>query len=882
MSAPDPLEQEHVIGWTGRFPGTLLCHPTQDAAFISALGSAVCVGDVHDPHKQRFLRGHDATVSALAVSSTGRLVASGQLKSTQVATGDAAVMVWDLGRASGGAVYTFFGLTEAVLHLAFSPDERFLAAGAADNTLSVWDMTTGEQVRAGGLAAAAPRPGQRALAQARPHPPTHTPCCAAQHTRTRTRPSQVYTKRLGSIGGGATGSTARCIHFLAWGPVTLAPSTKRPAYTLAYTVFERVHLAHLEFDFRVMRYAAATTAAQLPATGFSRAYTSGALDPSGRMLLGGTAAGELAVYSVLAGGAPPGAASATAPTPLFKTALAAAGNGVHALCVCPKLASAGGGGGGSGSAAVFLGGGDGVVRCFVGRDFDWLCTAEARLPARVVSLSLSASATWLLVGTATGSQYRVAWGGAGAGAVVALGAGACAAPGGRALAPYADLIETSHTGGVHALGFHPRLSDAMVTASADGSLRLWNLNDYRVTWAMHGGAGAPSPQCLWVTAAGGEGGSGAGGAGGSSGSAPPGAPPGLPCELYVGFSDGTLRAFRVRGSGEESSSAAGGGRCPSELWRANAHRGGVSAVCGNKAVIVTGGGDARVNVWSRANHDLLLAFNDHSRPIVGVRVDPRHPEVVYSAAGDGSVVTYNLRAERRIRAHTLPASEAHACTITALAQLTHASSEHELLAGTSDGRIYVFDPDVAGAHAGAVDVLALLGAAGARAARSSSGGGGGGGGGGADAAAAAAAAAASFALPASKPGQARPELRLTALAVSPSSRYLAVGTACGRLLVLSIPSLIAGSGVLPSGGGGGGGAGASAVPHRGPVNAGTFMDLSGALRPALVSQAAVMVLLSCFRGGACYSDVRWAPDERQVVGVGSDATVQVFNFFPEE
>ena len=147
MSAPDPLEQEHVIGWTGRFPGTLLCHPTQDAAYLSALGSAVCVGDVHDPHKQRFLRGHDASVSALAVSSTGRLVASGQLKSPQVATGDAAVMVWDLGRASGGAVYTFFGLTEAVLHLAFSPDERFLAAGAADNTLSVWDMTTGEQVR---------------------------------------------------------------------------------------------------------------------------------------------------------------------------------------------------------------------------------------------------------------------------------------------------------------------------------------------------------------------------------------------------------------------------------------------------------------------------------------------------------------------------------------------------------------------------------------------------------------------------------------------------------------------------------------------------------------------------------------------------------------
>ena len=146
-AAADPVELEHVIGWTGRYPGTLLCHPSQDSTYISALGASVCVGDVYDPHKQRFLRGHDATVSAVAVSSTGRLVASGQLKSTLVATGDASVMVWDLTRP-GSAVYTFFGLTEGVLHLAFSPDERFLAAGAADNTLSVWDMTTGEQVRA--------------------------------------------------------------------------------------------------------------------------------------------------------------------------------------------------------------------------------------------------------------------------------------------------------------------------------------------------------------------------------------------------------------------------------------------------------------------------------------------------------------------------------------------------------------------------------------------------------------------------------------------------------------------------------------------------------------------------------------------------------------
>ena len=145
---PDALELEGVCGWTGRFPSTLLCHPSQDAVFVAALGASVVIGDVNDPHKQRFLLGHDAEVSALDVSSSGRFIASGQLRSTQVATGDASVMAWDTAR--GVCIYTFFGLGDSVCHVAFSPDERFLAAAGGDNTLSVWDMSTGEQVRRGG------------------------------------------------------------------------------------------------------------------------------------------------------------------------------------------------------------------------------------------------------------------------------------------------------------------------------------------------------------------------------------------------------------------------------------------------------------------------------------------------------------------------------------------------------------------------------------------------------------------------------------------------------------------------------------------------------------------------------------------------------------
>jgi len=109
----------------------------------------------------------------------------------------------------------------------------------------------------------------------------------------------VYAKRQGTGGVSSQG-----IHFLAWGPVTASPASKRAAYTLAFTVFDRVHTAALEYDFRSMRYAAAAVPAALPASGFSRTYSAGAMDATGRMLLAGTTAGELAVYTMHAAPAP--------------------------------------------------------------------------------------------------------------------------------------------------------------------------------------------------------------------------------------------------------------------------------------------------------------------------------------------------------------------------------------------------------------------------------------------------------------------------------------------------------------------------------------------------------------------------------------------------
>jgi hypothetical protein len=69
------------VGYSGAWKNTLSCHPSSDSVFVSALGAAVVVGDITDPHQQAFLRGHDGEVSVLAVSTAGHLLASGQVSS---------------------------------------------------------------------------------------------------------------------------------------------------------------------------------------------------------------------------------------------------------------------------------------------------------------------------------------------------------------------------------------------------------------------------------------------------------------------------------------------------------------------------------------------------------------------------------------------------------------------------------------------------------------------------------------------------------------------------------------------------------------------------------------------------------------------------------
>ena len=81
--------------------------------------------------------GHSYWVSAVAFSPDGHLLATGSLDNT--------IKIWDV--ASGREIRTLNGHSSGVRSVAFSPDGRSLASGSYDTTVKLWDVTSGRELR---------------------------------------------------------------------------------------------------------------------------------------------------------------------------------------------------------------------------------------------------------------------------------------------------------------------------------------------------------------------------------------------------------------------------------------------------------------------------------------------------------------------------------------------------------------------------------------------------------------------------------------------------------------------------------------------------------------------------------------------------------------
>lgn len=127
-----------------------------------------------------------------------------------------------------------------VKKLAFSPDDRFLAALGENNTFIIWDTRDGSAI----------------------------------HTRVTEFPITV----------------------LAWGDQVDATNPKHPSYTLVTANQTNVFINRLQFEISSMQYILKQGLCQLPNTGLTRNYTFAKI--YGDMLFCGTTGGEVCLFSV--------------------------------------------------------------------------------------------------------------------------------------------------------------------------------------------------------------------------------------------------------------------------------------------------------------------------------------------------------------------------------------------------------------------------------------------------------------------------------------------------------------------------------------------------------------------------------------------------------
>jgi WD40 repeat protein len=137
------LELQGVIGYNGSVREGLILHPG-DQHIIYPLGSTIVVKHLTE-NTQTFLQkdGHNRSVSCLALSSSGKYLASGQITHMGF---PASVIIWNL--ETYEIVHKLSLHKGAIQDLAFSPNEQFLVTlgGRDDNKLVIWDVESGEAI----------------------------------------------------------------------------------------------------------------------------------------------------------------------------------------------------------------------------------------------------------------------------------------------------------------------------------------------------------------------------------------------------------------------------------------------------------------------------------------------------------------------------------------------------------------------------------------------------------------------------------------------------------------------------------------------------------------------------------------------------------------
>lgn len=337
-------------------------------------------------------------------------------------------------------------------------------------------------------------------------------------------------------------------------------------------------------------------------------------------------------------------------------------------------------------------------------------------------------------------------------------------------------------GGVQDMCVPSDRADRFCTCSADGIVRVWDLSTYQVVSSIS----SPKGTCTTQFAT-----TGGGGAGGSIHNPmdPVKADAALnPLATAVAFVPGTGAGYAVTGWSDGKIRGVDL-RAPVGVaqWAQPAHRGAVVSVAVSSKYILTAGDDSVLRIWSIATRELAGQMQDHKAPLAAALIDHTTELIVHSAGRDMAVNSYDISrvdpspnakgACRRVAAHGYGAGGAFTC----MAQ--RVNHERELIVGTAEGRIAFFDLDVA-------DPVLVI--------------------------------------------EDRTRSRVTCLAVAPSGKHVAAGSADGTLSVYEL-----------------------------------FEEDGTVCAPAIQSVV----------HSSSVARVAWTCDNRQVISAGTDGEIIVWNFY---
>lgn len=379
-------------------------------------------------------------------------------------------------------------------------------------------------------------------------------------------------------------------------------SSSKDCYNLAYGFGSNLFSASLSFDpVRVSWKMKVEKFALPPSAAIIRTYLCMSISKDNNYIILGTSAGEMLVFR--------------RDTMIFRAAIPVCTNGVHAIVVENN------------TGVVLCGGGDGVIRKYLGADTSWKLDNETFFEGSIISLSLSTDGKEFLAATTTGSIYR------------------CLVDDFRSI-----LISSTHQSQLNSLSVSIDSSSYIATGSISGELRIYDANDY-ASLAKLKNSNFGSVCCLKI----------------------------YKNEMLIsGWEDGFIRCHDLLTLNRQ-------------IWiLPNAHRGAVTTIDVHSSqglqYMVSGGSDGIVRVWKLSNCQLICQYNEHKKSIKKILIDCKASNVVHSISLDGTIVSYDLKINRKIAFHMVPDGM--------LSDVTqHCDGECELLTCDTHGKVLKWDID---------------------------------------------------------------------------------------------------------------------------------------------------------------------------------------------